>query len=208
MRETHRLFRVAALALMMGGGTAMAQSDVPSQPLQGPIPFESFDLDESGAISQQEFDQMRARRAEAREKAGLPSTGGSRPFSSLDGDADGEITLEEFQAGHAAAGAGAGQGPGMQGGRGRGMGGSPPSFSEFDLNGDGAIDEQEFIEARTKRIAERMKEGRKMRALTTAHTVSDMDADGDGRLTPEEFEAGVRDHRQRMGSGAPPEVEP
>jgi Ca2+-binding EF-hand superfamily protein len=208
MRETHRLLGVAALAMMMGGGSAMAQSDAPSMPLQGPIPFESFDLDGSGAISQQEFDQLRARRAEAREKAGLPSTGGSRTFSSLDGDADGEITLEEFQAGHVAAGAGAGQGPGMQGGRGRGMGGAPPTFSEFDLNGDGAVDEQEFIDARTKRIAERMKEGRKMRGLTTPRTFTDMDTDSDGSLTPEEFTAGVRSRRQQMDRGAAPGVEP
>ena len=208
MRETHRLFGIAALAMMVGGGTAMAQSDAPSMPLQGPIPFESFDLDGSGAISQQEFDQLRARRAEAREKAGLPSAGGSRPFSSLDGDADGEITLEEFQAGHVAAGAGAGQGQGMRGGRGRGMRGAPPAFSDFDLNGDGAIDEQEFIDARTKRIAERMKEGRKMLGLTTPHTFSDMDTDGDGSLTPEEFDAGEREHRQQMKSGALPGVEP
>ena len=99
MRETHRLLGVAALVMMMGGGIAMAESDAPSMPLQGPIPFEVFDLDGSGAISQQEFDQVRARRAEAREKAGLPSMRGSRPFGSLDGDGDGEITLEEFQAG-------------------------------------------------------------------------------------------------------------
>ena len=88
------------------------------------------------------------------------------------------------------------------------MGGSPPAFSEFDLNGDGAIDEQEFIDARTKRIAERIREGRMMRGLTTPHTFSDMDTDGDGILTPEEFDMGVRNHRQQMGSEAPPKVEP
>jgi Ca2+-binding EF-hand superfamily protein len=208
MRETHHLLGVAALVMMMGGGIAMAQSDAPTMPLQGPVPFEVFDTDGSGAISQQEFDQVRARRAEAREKAGLPPMRGSRSFSSLDGDADGEITLEEFQAAHVAAGAGASQGSGMRGGGGRGMGGDPPTFSEFDLNGDGAIDEQEFIDARTKRIAERIKEGRKMLGLTTPHTFADMDTDADGSLTLEEFTTGVRSHRQQMGSGTPPGVEP
>ena len=199
---------VAAMVLVMGGGIAMAESGAPSMPLQGPIPFEVFDLDGNGSISQQEFDQVRARRAEAREKAGLPSTSGSRSFGSLDGDADGEVTLEEFQAAHVAAGAGASQGPGRRGGRGRGMGGSPPAFSEFDLNGDGAVDEQEFIDARTRRIAERIKEGRMMRGLTTPHTFSDMDTDGDGSLTPAEFDAGVRSHRQQMNRDAPSGVEP
>ena len=208
MGWTWRLLGVAALVMMMGGGVAMAGGESASLPLQGPIPFEVFDLDGNGSISQQEFDQVRARRAEAREKAGLPSTSGSRSFGSLDGNADGEVTLEEFQAAHVAAGAGASQGPGRRGGRGRGMGGSPPAFSEFDLNGDGAIDEQEFIDARTKRIAERIREGRMMRGLTTPHTCSDMDTDGDGSLTPEEFDMGVRNHRQQMGSEAPPKVEP
>ena len=122
MGWTWRLLGVAALVMMMGGGVAMAGGESASLPLQGPIPFEVFDLDGNGSISQQEFDQVRARRAEAREKAGLPSTSGSRSFGSLDGNADGEVTLEEFQAAHVAAGAGASQGPGRRGGRGRGMG--------------------------------------------------------------------------------------
>ncbi len=208
MGGTVWLLGVAALVMMMGGGSAIAESEVPSLPLQGPIPFEVFDLDGSGAISQQEFDQVRARRAEAREKAGLPSMRSSRPFGSLDGDGDDEITREEFEAAHAAAGDGAGQGPGRRGERGRGMGGSPPAFSDFDLNADGAIDEQEFIDARTKRIAERIREGRMMRGLTTPHTFADMDTDGDGSLTPEEFDTGVRSHWQQMNRDSPVGVEP
>ena len=208
MDESCRLLGVAALVMTLGGGFAMAESEAPSMPLQGPIPFEVFDSDGSGAISQQEFDQVHARRAEAREKAGLPSSRGSRSFGSLDGDAAGEVTLEVFQAAHGAAAAGAGRGPGNRGGRGRGMGGSPPAFSDFDLDGDGAIDEQEFIDARTKRIAERRKEGRMMRGLTTPHTFSGMDTDGDGSLTAEEFDAGVRDYWQQIDRDTPPDAEP
>ena len=80
-----------------------------------------------------------------------------------------------------------------------GMGGDPPAFSDFDLNGDGVVGEQEFIDARTKRIAKRIREGRMMLGLTTPHTFTDMDTDGDGSLTPDEFAGGVRSHRQRRG---------
>jgi Ca2+-binding EF-hand superfamily protein len=203
VRRTHRLLGVAALVMMMGSGIAMADGDTQFLPLQGPISFEAFDLDGSGAISEQEFDQVRARRAEAREKAGLSPPRQSRSFSSIDSDGDGAITREELEAAHGAAGAGPGQGPGMQGGRGRGMGGGPPAFSDFDLNGDGAISEQEFIDARTKRIAERVREGRMMRGLPTAPSFADRDTDGDGILTPDEFAAGIRTHQERMGGEAP-----
>ena len=43
----------------------------------------------------------------------------------------------------------------------RAMGpGSMPTFADFDGNGDGRITEQEFVGARSKRIAERATEGR------------------------------------------------
>ncbi|MDB4433226.1 EF-hand domain-containing protein [bacterium] len=193
---------------MIGSGIALAQIEASSLPLQGPIPFEVFDLDGSGGISEQEFDEVHGRRAEVRGKAGLPALSKSRPFSSLDSDGDGEITPAELEAVRGAAGLGPGRGPGMRGGRGSGRGGSPPTFSEFDLNGDGVVGEQEFIDARTARIAKRVREGRMMRGLIHARTFSDLDIDGDGSLTPEEFAAVVQSHRQGMGRSAPAGVDP
>jgi Ca2+-binding EF-hand superfamily protein len=201
-------FGVAALVGMMGSGVAMAGGDVSGVGLRGPIPFEVFDLDGSGAISEEEFDQVRARRAEAREEAGLPPSRQSRPFSSLDGDGDGAIGREELQAAHGAGNAGAGQGRGTRGGRGMGRGVAPPVFSEFDLNGDGRIDEPEFAEARAARVSARAKEGRRLLGMTTAPPFAEFDSDGDGSLDPGEFAVAVERHWQGRGHGAPDAVEP
>lgn len=70
------------------------------------------------------------------------------------------------------------------------------TFTDFDSNGDGIITEQEFIDARNKRISERAAEGRPMRGLSRAEEFKDIDTDGDGQLTPEEFAAHQRRHQQ------------
>jgi Ca2+-binding EF-hand superfamily protein len=204
--ESCRLLGAAALMAAVGGGIAIAEGDRPSPPLQGPIPFEAFDLDGSGGISAQEFGDVHARRDQEREKAGLSPFRPGRSFSSIDADGNGAIDPAELQAAQGARGGGQGRGQGPGGGM--GPGGAPPAFSEFDLDGDGAITEKEFIDARTKRIAERVQERRMMRGLLTAPAFSDLDADGDGKVTQEEFAAGMRSHGQGMGRGGPPGAEP
>jgi Ca2+-binding EF-hand superfamily protein len=209
MEGSCRLLGIAALMTVIGSGIALAQIDSPSLPLQGPIPFDMFDLDGSRGISEQEFNEVHNRRAEERRQAGLPAKRTGRPFSSLDSDGNGEITPEELQAVRGASGrGGSGKGPGMGAERGKGRGGSPPTFSDFDLNGDGVIGEQEFQDARTARIAKRIQEGRMMRGLVNAAAFSDLDTDGDGSLTPAEFAAAVQRQRQGMGGSAPVGVDP
>ncbi|NLC08452.1 MAG: EF-hand domain-containing protein [Gammaproteobacteria bacterium] len=97
------------------------------------------------------------------------------------------------------------RGDGMGAGRGMGMGGgnarqnAMPSFSDFDLNNDGKITEEEFIEARTARISDRAQQGYQMRGLTDAASFADIDTNGDGSISPEEFSAYQSVHRQQMG---------
>jgi Ca2+-binding EF-hand superfamily protein len=200
---------IVVLLVLGGGWIAVAGSDTATPSVEGPIPFEVLDLDGSGGVSEQEFDEVRGRRAKAREQAGLPPVRGGRSFGSIDGDHDGVITPAELQTARESAGAGLRRSSEKRGGRGLGgRRGSPPSFSDFDLNGDGAVTEAEFTEARNARLVKRAGEGRKLRGLPYAPTFSQLDADEDGSLTPEEFEAAVRSHQQSRERGGPAGADP
>ena len=89
-----------------------------------------------------------------------------------------------------------GMGPGAS------MGRNMPAFAEFDLNGDGALTEQEFDEARANRIKERSQQGYPMRNLANAPSLEAIDQNGDGRITPDEFTAAQAQHHQQ-GMRAP-----
>lgn len=81
------------------------------------------------------------------------------------------------------------QGMGGGPGRGMGMGRNMPTFSEYDLNGDGNITEQEFNEARTQRRSERAQQGYPMRNAGNAPTFKELDGNGDGVVNADEFAA-------------------
>ncbi len=83
-------------------------------------------------------------------------------------------------------------------GMGQGMGRNMPVFTDFDLDKNGYLDEDEFIEARGARVGERAKQGRMMRGLSNMMQFSDFDLDVDGKVTPEEFAQGQAAHRQNM----------
>jgi hypothetical protein len=76
--------------------------------------------------------------------------------------------------------------------------GPMPSFSDFDLNKDGKITEEEFNEARATRIADRAQKGYPMRGLANSASFADIDTNHDGALSPTEFEAHQAAHRQQM----------
>lgn len=82
-------------------------------------------------------------------------------------------------------------------GEGEKMKGHMPAFSDFDLNGDGAIIEQEFNEGHAKRMSERAAEGHELKNAGKC-TFAGIDADSDGAITPEEFKAHKAEH---MGKG-------
>lgn len=177
-------------------------------PVRGPIPFANYDQDGNGAISEQEFTQVRSERMAAKAAQGRPMKGaGNAPvFASFDVNGDGQLTQQELTAGQQlqmqsrsgnrgkAANMGQGRGKGAGMGKGRNM----PSFSDFDLNGDGVILEQELYKARAKRITKRAEQGYPMRNVANAPSFTDIDLNSNGEISLEEFTKHQVTHRQRM----------
>ena len=63
------------------------------------------------------------------------------------------------------------------------------AFADFDLDGDGAITSAEYYQARGARMAERAKEGGKLKNAGDMPSFEAIDLDGDGTLSAEEFNA-------------------
>lgn len=197
------LTKSIALALLAGSVTLVSAQSTAMPPC-GLLPFSAFDRDGSGAISEQEFDAVRAERRAARAAEGraMRNAPYAPAFSEFDLDGDGQLSPDELTAGQTAqmqkrfatGGPGMNRGPGM--GRGAGWGRNMPSFAEFDLDGDGVMVEDEFIEARGRRISERARQGYPMRGLGSAPPFTAVDRDGDGQVTPEEFSLAQALHRQ------------
>lgn len=161
-------------------------------PARGPAPFSSYDQNGDGAVSEAEFNAVRARRqAEGRPMRSAPS------FTSLDANRDGRLSVEEFAAGQRPAGGGMRSGaPSGTSGMARG---NMPAFSDFDRDSDGKITAQEFNDARAIRIKERAEEGRMMRGMADGHAFSDLDTNHDGTVSPAEFAEHQAAQRSKMG---------
>jgi len=187
------------LGLLVGVLAVLAPIAAYSQglPLRGPLPFTAYDRDENGQVSEEEFATLRRERMEARmaRMRARCDASSARMFSWLDTDHDGQLSREELDSAQGTpmgrpGWGGMGYGPGM--GRGMGMMRNRPAFPEFDLNDDGAIAEDEFNTARNNRIKERTEQGYRMRNMPYAPTFADLDADGNGQISAEEFAAHQR----------------
>jgi Ca2+-binding EF-hand superfamily protein len=69
----------------------------------------------------------------------------------------------------------------------QGMGRNMPAFESFDLNRDGHLTESEMNDARAKRVEEKKDEGRMLRNSAYHSEFSEIDSNGDGKVTKEEF---------------------
>ena len=195
--------KTVSLGLMIAVASAISPLSAQSQelPARGPIPFSAFDMDGSGFITQEEFETVRAQRMAEKAAAGRPMPGAADApsFSDFDKNSDGQLSPDELAAGQQAQmekrrsmGSGMGQGRGMGNGMNKGM--NMPAFSDCDLNGDGKILEEEFYQARNKRMSERAEQGYQMKNAAMAPPFSVVDANGDGEISAEEFSA----HQSKM----------
>ena len=182
----------------------------------GPPPFATFDMDGNGFISEAEFYSVREQRMAAKAAEGKKMRGAANAptFADIDTDGDGQLNPEELAAaqkihmeknhamhkGHDK-GQGAGGGKGKCSGDKMKMKGNMPTFSDFDLNGDGEIVEAEFNEAHAKRMSEMAAEGRQMKHVGDAPGFSGIDTNGDGEISEEEFAAHQAEHHHQMQHG-------
>lgn len=67
-----------------------------------------------------------------------------------------------------------------------------PPIQMFDKDGNGTVSEAEFNQGRAERMAQRAQEGRQMRNAGKGPQFSDIDANGDGEATMDEFMAARR----------------
>lgn len=79
----------------------------------------------------------------------------------------------------------------------------PVPFEVLDSNADGYVDEQEFNRVHSERIQQRAAEGRMLRNAGNAPRFADIDSDGDGRLSREEYQAHQQQRRQSGYGRAP-----
>ncbi len=201
-----KLNKIIVLALLVGASTTFSAHST-ELPKRGPIPFATYDIDGDGFISKNEFQTIRAQRRAARaaNKRSTRNASNSSRFSKTDLNGNGQLSRDELAARQQAKKQRIGNGQGM--GRRAGMGRNMPSFAEFDLNRDGVLIKDEFIEARGKRISERVKQGYQMRGLSNMQEFSAIDTDGNSLVTKAEFSAAQAQHTgqqtqmQQRGNG-------
>lgn len=117
----NRLIIIAGLII----GSIYVPIITAQEPSKRPLSFDELDINNDGEVSRDEVTDDDLLLA----------------FYQFDRDVSGTLTRDEFPA---APQGGMNQGKGMQGNMQQGRRGKPPSFAEFDLNGDGELTKDEL----------------------------------------------------------------
>lgn len=90
-------------------------------------------------------------------------------------------------------------------GRGKGQRKMPPTFADFDADGDGKITQTELETAQANKMTNQTKEGKLLKNAQNAPAFSTLDTNGDGSLDTAEFEAhqatAMKNHKRPMMGG-------
>ena len=125
-------------------------------PQRGPIPFNIYDIDSNGYISQDEFSTRRGQRMESRAAQGYPlqNMALEPDFMQFDTDKDGRLNQDELAIGQQQQ---MQKRRNMGQGRNRGMNSARnmPRFEDFDQNKDGVLTADEFNAGMHKYIQQR-----------------------------------------------------
>lgn len=182
------LVKIVKLGLVLASSISVISSAMLAQdlPLRGPIPFTSFDKNNDGSISKDEFYNTRAVRKSKKESQGMPmrNAANAPDFSVLDSDNDGKLSKVELLEGQnkQMQKNRANRGPGQ-----RAMRRNMPTFESFDLNSDGHLTQNEMNEARAKRMQLKTSQGKMLRNSGNKSKFSDIDTDNDGKVSKQEF---------------------
>lgn len=160
---------------------------------RGPMSFSDFDRNGDGMISREEFTATQRNRVKNQTQ--------NKTQTQMETQA-GEMSSTPATPPMAppAAGMGMGMGMGMQNQeqmqeqmqqqmqtQQRMRPSNMPTYTDFDLDGDGNVTQKEFYTARNNRIRARVLEGKKMRNMSNAPSFSSIDSNGDQQLSEEEF---------------------
>lgn len=188
--KTLKLTLAVLTSISIASVTALALSS----PQRGPIPFDTYDVNKDGSISENEFYDARTARMTQKAEQGMPmkNAGNAPEFSAFDTNKDGKLTKLELLEGQMKqmqknkANKGQGNKSQMKN-KMKGMGRNMPTFKDFDSNNDGYLTETEMNEFRAKRMEEKASQGKMMKNSGNQTSFSDIDANNDGKVSKEEF---------------------
>ena len=94
-----KLISAGVLYLLITGCLSAQTGGLPAH---GPIPFEYFDRDNNGFITEEEFNRARGERMAQRAASGrlMRNAANAPTFSYFDSDANGKLSPEELNTGH------------------------------------------------------------------------------------------------------------